>query len=207
MKSPTQHYRALTSSLRKAKLITGGINKLGCDTDLQHLKLQAYILLCHAALEQYIEDLALAAAQAARSKYAGSGVITKTLVALISSKLVDDMSTKSKLRLTTDLSSNVEEFSKEAFNRYHDVVKANNGIVDRDQKKILVPIGVDPESVDVVLMNNLHTFGARRGDVAHKFKVQRTETLTSVDTELTTISTSIIGYDQAVCEALRSRLR
>lgn len=76
MKSPTPHYRLLSNSLKKAKLITGGINKLGCDTDLQHLKLQAYILLCHAALEQYIEDLALAAAQAARSKYVGSGVIT-----------------------------------------------------------------------------------------------------------------------------------
>lgn len=206
MRSPTPHYRSLNSSLKKAKLITGGINKLGCDTDLQHLKLQAYILLCHAALEQYIEDLALAAAQAARKKYVGSGVITKTLVALISSKLVDDISTKSKSRLT-DLSSNVEEFSKEAFNRYQSVVKSNNGIVDRDQKKILVPIGVDPETVDVVLMHNLHAFGAKRGDVAHKFKVQRTETLTSVETELATIFGGIIGYDQAVCEALRSRMR
>lgn len=127
-------------------------------------------------------------------------------MALISSKLVEDMSTKRKSRLT-DLSSNVEEFSKEAFNRYQSVVKSNNGIVDRDQKKILVPIGVDPETVDVVLMNNLHTFGARRGDVAHKFKVRRAETLTSVETELATIFTGIIGYDQAVCEALKSRMR
>lgn len=207
MKSPTQHYRALISSLKKARLITGGVNKLGCDTDLQHLKLQAYILLCHAALEQYIEDLALAAARAARNKYTGSGIITKTLVALISSKLVDDMSEKSKSKLTTDLSSNVEEFSKEAFNRYHAVVKSNNGIVDRDQNKLLVPVGVDPATVDLVLMNSLHGFGARRGDVAHKFKVRRSDTLTAVETELATIVAGILGYDQAVCEALKSRMK
>lgn len=207
MKSPTSHYRYLVASLKKAKLITGGINKLGCETDLQHLKLQAYILLCHSALEQYIEDLGLAAAQEARSNYAKSGVITKTLVALISSKLVDDLTEKSKSKLTADLASNIEEFSKEAFNRYRAVVISNNGIVDTDQNKILIPIGVDPSTVDLVLKNNLHAFGAKRGDVAHKFKVQRTDTLTSVHTDLTTIVTGIIAYDQAVCEALKSKLK
>ncbi|MDR7154079.1 hypothetical protein J2W40_000882 [Sphingobium xenophagum] len=207
MKFPTPHYRALATSIRKAKLITGGINKLGCQTDLQHLKLQSYILLCHSALEQYIEDLGLSAAQAARSAYASSGVITKTLVALISSKLVSDLPEKSKYKLTSELASNIEEFSKEAFNRYRDVVLSNNGIVERDQNSILLPIGVDPASVDLVLKNNLHSFGAKRGDVAHKFKVQRTDTLTAIDTDLATIVGGIIAYDQAVCEALKSRMR
>jgi len=151
--------------------------------------------------------LALSAAKAARKTYTDSGIITKTLVALISSKLVDDMSEKSKLKLTSDLSSNVEEFSKEAFNKYRGVVLSNNGIVDRDQRKILVPIGVNPETVDIVLMNNLHGFGARRGDVAHKFKVKRTDTLTAVETELVTIVGGIIAYDQAVCAALKLRMR
>lgn len=207
MKSPTIYYRSLVSSLRKARLITGGVNKLGCETDLQHLKLQGYILLCHSALEQYIEDLGLAAAQAARSTYTNSGMITKTLVALISSKVIDDLPEKSKAKITSELSSNIEEFSKEAFNRYRDIVVANNGIVARDQKKILLPIGVDPESVDLVLMNNLQVFGAKRGDVAHKFKVRRAETLTSVDTDLATIAAGIVAYDQAVCEALKSRMK
>ncbi|MDR5746437.1 hypothetical protein QCE73_25015 [Caballeronia sp. LZ029] len=90
--------------------------------------------------------------------YVDSGIITKALVTLISSKLIDDLSEKSKSKLTTDLSSNAGEFSKEAFNRYRTVVKSNNGIVDRDQKRFLVPIGFDPATVDVVLMNNLHVF-------------------------------------------------
>lgn len=207
MKSPTSHYRSLISALKKAKSITGGVNKLGCETDLQHLKLQSYILLCHSALEQYLEDLGLAAAQTARDTYANSGIITKTLIALISSKLVDDLPEKSKVKTLAGLSSSVEEFSKEAFNRYRKVVLANNGIVDRDQKSLLIPIGVSPEDIDLVLMNNLHAFGAKRGDVAHKFKVRRTETLTAVNTDLTTISTSIIAYDQAVCDALRARMK
>lgn len=207
MNSPTPHYRNLVRAIKKAKLLTGGINKLGCETDLQHLKLQGYILLCHSALEQYIEELGLAAAQEARSTFAATGTITKTLVALISSKLVDELSDKSRAKLTTELVSNIEEFSKEAFNRYRAVVSSNNGIVDRDQNKILVPIGVDPASVDLVLMNNLHIFGAKRGDVAHKFKVQRTDTLTAVDTDLVTIVDGIVAYDQAVCEALKSRMK
>ena len=70
-----------------------------------------------------------------------------------------------------------------------------------------MPIGVDPESVDIFLMNILHAFGARRGEVAHKFRVQRTETLTAVETELTTIVKNIIAYDQAVCDALKLRMK
>lgn len=207
MRSPTIHYKGLTSSLRKAKLVTGGVNKIGCETDLQHLKLQSYILLCHSALEQYVEDLGMAAALSARSDFSKSGIITKTLVALISSKLVEDIPEKSKLKLTSELTSNIEEFSKEAFNRYRSVVKANNGIVDKDQRKILIPVGVDPESVDVVLMNNLHAFGSKRGEVAHKFRVRREETLSSVESDLRAICDGIVAYDQAVCDSLRSRFK
>lgn len=207
MRSPTPYYRSLNSSLRKAKLITGGVNNLGCQTDLQHLKLQSYILLCHSAFEQYIEDLGLAAALSARRTFTNSGIITKTLVALISSKLMTDLSERGRSKLSSDLATNIEEFSKEAFNRYRDVVADNNGIVDRDQNKILLPIGVDPTSVDLVLKNNLHAFGAKRGDVAHKFKVQRADTLTSVSTDVASIANGIVAYDQAVCEALRARMR
>jgi len=136
-----------------------------------------------------------------------SGVITKTLVALISSKLIEDIPEKSKIRIASHLSANIEEFSKEAFNRYRAVVLANNGIVEQDQNRVLVPIGVDPASIDLVLKNNLHVFGAKRGDVAHKFKVRRTETLTAVDTDLMTIVDGIVAYDQAVCDALKYRVR
>ena len=131
----------------------------------------------------------------------------RTSLALISSKIVDDISQKSKLKLTSELSSNVDIFSKEAFNRYHSIIVSNNGIIKKDQKNILVPIGVDPESVDIFLMNILQAFGARRGEVAHKFRVQRTETLTAVETELTTIVKNIIAYDQAVCDALKLRMK
>lgn len=202
MRSPTPQLKQLRKSFKKAKLITRGINKIGCQNDFQHLKLQSYILLCHSALEEYIEDLGMAAALAARTQYSSNGTITKTLVALISAKLVNDISDKKKQKVMQELSYSIEEFSKEAFNRYRTVIKSNNGIVTRDQQSILIPIGVDPESVDLVLMNNLHGFGAKRGDVAHKFKVQRSDTLTAVETDLKTILVGINAYDQAVCEAL-----
>lgn len=207
MKSPTPYYRNLLGSLRKAKLIIGGVNKLGCETDLQHLKLQSYILLCHSALEQYIEELGLSAAREARTMYVNSGIITKTLVALISSKLIDDLPEKGRSKLTSEFLSNIEEFSKEAFNRYRVVVSSNHGITDKDQSKILVPVGVDPKTTDLVLMNNLHAFGAKRGDVAHRFRVQRTDTLTAVETDLATIIAGIVVYDQAVCNALKYRMK
>jgi hypothetical protein len=207
MNSPTKHYNDLVSSLGKAKLITRGIDTIDCKTDLQHLKLQSYILLCHSALEQYIEELGRSAAISARKIFLEDGVITRTLVALISAKLIDDLPDKSKSKLTAELSSNIEVFSTEAFNRYHRVVESNNGIIDRDQNNILIPVGVDPKSTDVALMNNLHAFGTKRGDVAHKFRVKRTETLTSVNRDLATIKEGIRAYDEAVCDCLKRRMK
>ncbi len=206
MNSPTQHYVKLRESLKKAEVITRGIDRRECKTELQHLKLQAYVLLCHSALEEYIEDLGLSVAQQARSLFSNSGLITRALVALISSRLVDELSEKGKRRVTSELTTNIDQFSQEAFNRYRDAVAANNGIVARDQRRILIPIGVDPEAVDVVLMNAMHTFGARRGDVAHKFKVQRADTLSAVATDLSAILVGLLAYDAAACDAIAQRL-
>ena len=101
MNSPTQHYVKLRESLKKAEVITRGIDRRECKTELQHLKLQAYVLLCHSALEEYIEDLGLSVAQQARSLFSNSGLITRALVALISSRLVDELSEKGKRRVTS----------------------------------------------------------------------------------------------------------
>jgi hypothetical protein len=43
-----------------------------------------------------------------------------------------------------------------------------------------LPIGVDPENTDVVLMQAMHNSGAKRGEVAHSFKVRRNDTLADV---------------------------
>ena len=110
MKSPTEEYRNLKRSIKKAELIIGGVDKLGCKTELQHLKLQSYVLLCHAALEQYIESIGLEVALKARSIFSDSGVITKTLVALVSARLVDDPGVKGRNKLSSDLVSNLNEF-------------------------------------------------------------------------------------------------
>lgn len=206
MNSPTRHYEELILALDKARLITSGVNRLECNTDLQHLKLQSYILLCHAAFEQYLERLGQDAALSARKLFSEMGVISKTLVALISSKLIEDLGEKSRAKLSSDVVSNMEEFSKEACNQYLKVVRGNHGIVAKDQKKILIPVGVDPEVIDIVLMNNLARFGSKRGDVAHSFIVKRTDTLTSVETDLNAIVSSILAFDSAVCEALSCRL-
>jgi hypothetical protein len=193
--------------LGQAKIIVRGVDPTGCKNNLQHLKLQAYILLCHGAFEEYLESLGLAVATEARRRLKVSGILTKSIVSLVASKLLDDAALASAKKVMSNSVSDLEAFSAEAYNRYRARVTGNNGIVLADQQAILLPIGVDPAAVDVALMNSLHSFGQKRGAVAHSFKVQRQETLADVSTLVAQLSASLSSYDEEACRALKMRMR
>lgn len=207
MKSPTRQYKDLKKALKNAKKITRGVNMHECKSDLQFLKLHSYILLCHSAIEEYIEKLGEAVALEARKIFVQDGVITKSLVALVSAKIIDDLPEKSRKKISSDLVGNIEEFSKEAFNRYRSIVVGNNGITIKDQAAVFLPIGVDPEITDFVLMQAMNSFGAKRGEVAHSFKVRRNDTLADVMASVNTIENLLSGYDLAACKCISARMR
>jgi hypothetical protein len=206
MKSPTRQYKDLKRALSNAKKITRGVDMHECKNDLQFLKLHSYILLCHSAIEEYIEKLGEEVALEARRVFTRDGVITKALIAMVSAKIIDDLPEKGRKRVSTDLVVNIDEFSKEAFNRYKSILKSNNGITTKDQMAVLLPIGVDPENTDLVLMQAMHNFGAKRGEVAHSFKVRRNDTLADVWASVNTIANLLVGYDQAACRCIVTRM-
>lgn len=206
MESPTSHYQDLVASLRQAGSLVNSI-KGECKTELQNLKRKAYILICHSAFENYLEGIGRSAAFEALRIYKKESIITKTLVALISSKILNDVKdNKSKTKLSSDLVSNIEIFSTEANNLYYSIIESNNGIKKEDQKSILLPVGVDPELIDVELMNNLNRFGELRGDEAHHYKAKRENFLSDVRKLIESISEGLKTYDIEVCRALTLRM-
>jgi hypothetical protein len=206
MESPTSHYQDLFASLSQAARLVNSI-KGECKTELQNLKRKAYILICHSAFENYLEGIGRSAAMESLRIYKTDSTITKTLVALISSKILNDVTdNKSKTKLSSDLVSNIEIFSREANNLYYSIIESNNGIKKKDQKMLLLPVGVDPESTDVELMNNLDRFGDLRNEEAHHFKAKREIFLSEVRSLITNISASIKAYDVSVCHALTLRM-
>lgn len=203
MKSPTEHLSALRKSIKQARTIVSRVPAERSETDLHHLKVQAFIMLTHAALEEYLENLGRSVAIEARRSFSKDGQITHSLVSLVASKLIDDLPEKSKKNLSKDLISNLDSFSKEAVNRYEDVLKDNHGIRHHNQSKILIPIGVDPEKTDVITANTLDSYGAWRGSLAHTFSLIRTEhTLGDTNKNLSVILDGLETFDRAACKAL-----
>lgn len=200
MNSPTKHYSSFCSSLAHVKRIVAGVNAIECKTDLQHLKLQSYILLSHSIIEEYLENLCESAALHAKLLFKEDDKITKTLVSLISTSVIDKISDKARKKVSSDLSTNLELFAIEAINTYRSTLINNNGITTRDQSNIFLPIGVDVTEFDIGLSQNLHNFGAKRGDVAHRFKPRREETLSNVETTLLNIKRDLLGLDKEVCK-------
>ncbi len=204
MEHPTTHYEALVKSIDEMKPLIRRVNPLFCETPLQALKVRSYILLSHAALEEYLEDLCKNVAGIAVKKYRDESKITRALLGLISSGLLDDISIgKAKKKVKQDLFHDIEIFAGEALTQFYNIIKNNNGIKKANQLSLLLPIGVDPESTDSATLAALDAFGTKRGDVAHKAKIVKEHTLSEIDGDLTSILAGLKLFDQASCNALQ----
>lgn len=201
MKHPTKHLSELNDNLRRANKILNRVPANELKTDVHELKARAYVLLVHAAFEAYFEQLGLEAVKASR-KTLKNGKISFSLVALITSCVAAEVSEKGKKGVTEKLVRNLKTFSEEAGNQYFRIVEENHGIKNHNLKSLLLPIGVDPEEVDVALWNSLHEFGTLRGGLAHSFKAIANEhTPSSLRSKVNGITVAIAELDKAVCNA------
>jgi hypothetical protein len=200
---PAEHLRQLDENFSSARKIVSRVPPNECSTELQGLCLQSYIFLTHAAIEAYFEDVGSYAARRAVQRYNQEGVITKALVGLVSSKIMDEIGDRARKKIAGDLASNIGAFASAALSLYIVRVQSNNGIKKENVHNLLVPVGVEPENEDIFALNELHSFGTHRGAIAHQFAAIRTEhTLSSVDTSLRTIRGGISTFDAAVEAAL-----
>lgn len=207
MTSPSTHFKALKASLAGIRPITNNVNKLFCETPVQHLKVRSFILLSHAALEEYLENAALDIALKARTLYKSKGYITKALVGLISSGVLEEINAgKQKKKITQDVFKNIDVFSLEAYNQFVAKVATNHGIKRDNQLNLFLPIGVNPDEVDFATVAALDAFGAKRGEIAHKAKITKIHTLSEILTDLETIAKGLRALDTAAQDALKVRM-
>ncbi|WP_424929001.1 HEPN domain-containing protein [Amaricoccus tamworthensis] len=139
---------------------------------LQQLKLKSYVLLCHAAIEEYLESVSLA-------------VLNDSLVAFENDSVFRDPLLSACSYYKIVLSE--EAPSRQAGDRCHDLflilfkkarsehvraLEGINGIKTKDQDAILRPIGVRLMEFDRILCQSLNSYGGVRGEIAHQFGVR-----------------------------------
>lgn len=201
MQSPTSHYVALKANVDHARKLVKGVDPLSCSSDLQHLKLRSYVLLCHSIIEEYVENLGRDVALEARKKFK-SGSITKALVALVASRVLDEIKEKSRKKVSSDLVRNLDVFSEEAYTTYKNAVDSNHGIQPDDLLAIFAPIGFDPAEINLPLVNAMKALGEKRGALAHKFAITQQLTLSAFETDLQYIIDDLILLDEEACKCL-----
>lgn len=207
MQSPTSHYQNLKKSLDSLNPLVRSVDPIGCRTNLQFLKLQSYILLSHAIFEEYLEQLAKEVASEARQKLRNENMISKALLGLIACGIVDEIDPKkSNRKIIEKTFRDIADFSSTAYNGFVNVIDTNNGIKTENQKKLLLPIGLDPARCDPATMAALDAFGTARGGIAHSFKIKREHTLSQVQSEINQITSGLISFDEAACETLSTTM-
>ena len=142
----------------------------------------AYRVLVHAEIEAYLEDRSRDIALAAVKAWKDRNQASKTLLALIafSGRIME----KPPNSMSPEQLSQVGQWDEKiklskkidlAMNDFHYVLNNNNGIKEANIVRLLLPIGVDCDELDTVLVADLNSYGVSRGLVAHqRFESYRT---------------------------------
>tara|TARA_R110002072_G_scaffold141463_1_gene286749 strand:+ start:1161 stop:1790 length:630 start_codon:yes stop_codon:yes gene_type:complete len=208
MKSPTEEYQSLKSSLKNTRKILSRVPMHSCDTDPHHLKVRSYIFLTHAAFEQYLEDLAAKMLDTSvelfnKHQKINTCIFSVVVFETIAQFNVDD----SRKRIRSDVVKNLSKFVNLANRNHRSVIDSNNGIKKKDQQKLLLPLGLDPEEVDLQTSAHLDAFGVKRGAVAHKAKIVTNDTKSSVLADTKNICDGLKLFDRAACRAVATSMK
>lgn len=202
MKSPTDPYKTLKVSLKNIEKILARVPKGECASALDHLKVQSYVLLAHAAFEQYIEELVTVVSRAAYNQLKADNRVCRAMLCLIASEAILQVDDVARRKIKASMAINLIGFASAAVQNLTLDVKGNHGVTTKDQRKLLLQIGVDPEEVDLSVSAALNAFGIKRGAIAHKFKIKTNETRSSILSETEQIFDGLLNIDLAACEQL-----
>ena len=208
MKSPTEPYKELQLALKNIRKILARVPEDECVSALDHLKVQSYVLLAHAAFEQYMEEVVTLVSREAHSQLKKDDRVCRAMLSLIVSEAMqqaDDDIARRKIKAS--MAADLLDFASKAVSNLTLDIQANHGVTTSDQKKLFLQIGIDPEEVDLAVSTALNAFGTKRGSIAHKVKMQTSETRSSVLSETTQILTGLLAFDDAACLQLRESMK
>jgi len=201
MKNPTQAYVKLKANLKNLKSLLKGVPETQNSSTVHHLKVQSYIVLSHAAFEEYIENVAKIILDESVLNYNKNRLMNICIMSLVAAEAVAQVDPSiSRRSINEKVVRNLSKFINFAHKNHQNNISANLGIKLRDQKNLLIPVGLDPENVDSITAVTLDAFGTKRGGVAHQLKIQSDETKSSV---LTTTKTLLLGLKNYDLEATK----
>ncbi len=131
------------------------IRPTGNYTKKEQDQIRAYLLLVHAEIEAYFEEVTEAKAKTAFGKWRTDRTKSNVLISLVSFHEHSIREQDIELRLNKALSTFI-------YNLRH-----NNGIKEQNILTMLLPVGFEFSEIDTTWLNTITSFGTSRGEVAH----------------------------------------
>ena len=139
---------------------------------------KGYRLLVHAEIEAYLEDVSRSVVTNGIRKWKQDGRPSVLIVSFLASyhsswAVNDDKSNEEIIQIAKsrkNMSDSLNEIVDLAQRQFIAKIRENHGIKENNFKTLIIPTGVDIDSLDQTWLTNLTNFGSSRGEIAHKSK-------------------------------------
>ncbi|WP_272007045.1 HEPN domain-containing protein [Roseovarius sp. ZX-A-9] len=161
-------YGKLEIALADAASLLSGLPMHDVGSTLQQIRLRSYILICHAAFEEYLEQLSLAVLSESLREFERDGKVRDPLLCACAYYKLPLLGAAGGDRCSGDaLNALLHDLFKKSIEEHSMALDGVHGIKTKDQDSILMPVGLNLFSHDRLLSQALNSFGGKRGKYAH----------------------------------------
>lgn len=170
--------KSLENNLLPTVKVSGNYTKK--ESDL----IRSYILLSHAEIESYFEDIAKDKVSKALNKWIANKEKSNCLLSVMSfcGNDLDWQNKPDKDRIESRINRTISH--------YINLLQNNHGIKSKNILNILLPLGVELDDIDQAWLSSMNTFGAKRGVFAHS--TIRTQSQIDLVTEKNFINNTVL---------------
>lgn len=147
----------LEDNLLPAVKINGNYTKK--ESDL----IRSYILLSHAEIESYFEDVAISKAQKSLLNWKNNRTKSNCLLSIMSF-CSDELNWEKAKKIKKE---KLDYRVNRVVGFFIEKLSNNHGIKSENIKGILLPIGIEIDQIDDTWLSTMDSFGAQRGLIAH----------------------------------------
>lgn len=172
---PSPRFAALAARIGEIRkhLLPDPFNPTGTYADPQemHSKSLAFLVLTHAEIEAYLEDRCVELSGAAVTAWQATRKVSAPLVGLLAFSGIEHGLPPEKILAPGANRPKFPVTATEALEKclaiFTHAAKSNNGVKEKDLRRMFMPLGLDDPSIGTTLMADLDSFGRTRGEAAH----------------------------------------
>jgi hypothetical protein len=202
MPSSTLRTLIATERMLRASFVDFGRDPLGRYTPRQVARGAGYLVLAHAAVEQYFEDTCRKIVLTSKKKFMERNRVSYVLAFILNhSEITRPVSREKPAR--DKLKSRIVE----AFVAHEVLIDRNDGLKEANLCSLFFPVGFNFDTIDPLFLPEANSFGRDRGTLAHKSirtqKFDPVEGVEAVERILKFIADKN-GFDSRITEFARS---